>query len=258
MADTSLIIPYTGFSGGEKTLRTIFEPNGDVLVSLEDMVLILATENKHLSEQQGKTGLGKLVQAAAEVLDEDEQRHVTSSDGKRLELFVTQPGMYRIVSMDSSPASKKFQRWLFHEVLPSVHKYGTYPPPIISDDSEVKSLAKALIATSELILKEIEEREKLETRVMERFGVTDKKLKCITERLEAFESIPTEAFEDVEKRCSEVDCDVSADMVSAWCFKICIEKNIETRRSLYPSEKRLFPIQVIDEAITIMRSAGED
>ena len=165
----------------------ICEDEGEILVSLEDMVHVLAIENKKLSGKHGKQGLGDLVNSTAAVLDEDKVKRISTPDGKRTELFVTQPGMYRVVSRDNSPACKKFQRWLFHDVLPSIHKYGTYPPPLASKDSGLKSLAKALIQNTELILKEIEEREKLEAMVIEKFGITDQRLRLINDRIDKFD-----------------------------------------------------------------------
>ncbi len=45
------------------------------------------------------------------------------------EVFVTQPGLYRVLSSDRSMAGKRFPKWLYHEVIPSLTKHGVYPPP---------------------------------------------------------------------------------------------------------------------------------
>ncbi|MEH0739975.1 hypothetical protein H4F05_00515 [Vibrio cholerae] len=43
------------------------------------------------------------------------------------QMLVTQPGLYRILSTDLGPKGKKFQRWIMHEVIPSV--VGSAPSP---------------------------------------------------------------------------------------------------------------------------------
>ncbi|MEO9273931.1 Bro-N domain-containing protein [Marinomonas sp. 5E14-1] len=56
-------------------------------------------------------------------LDSDE--YTTYKD----EYFVNQPGIYRLLANNHSPRSKKLIRWLHHEVVPSLTKFGVYPPP---------------------------------------------------------------------------------------------------------------------------------
>ena len=42
---------------------------------------------------------------------------------------VSEPGLYRLIFMSRKPEAKKFKRWTFHEVLPSIRKYGYYIAP---------------------------------------------------------------------------------------------------------------------------------
>ena len=42
---------------------------------------------------------------------------------------VSEPGLYRLIFMSRKPEAKKFKRWVFHEVLPSIRKYGYYLAP---------------------------------------------------------------------------------------------------------------------------------
>jgi prophage antirepressor-like protein len=44
-------------------------------------------------------------------------------------LTVTEAGLYRLVLVSRKPAALAFKRWLCHEVIPSLRKYGCYPPP---------------------------------------------------------------------------------------------------------------------------------
>ena len=39
---------------------------------------------------------------------------------------VSEPGLYRLIFMSRKPEAEKFKRWVFHEVLPSIRKTGSY------------------------------------------------------------------------------------------------------------------------------------
>jgi len=63
--------------------------------------------------------------------DEDEKgmRIVHTLFGKQKMLTVYESGLYRLIFKSRKPEAKKFQKWAFNEVLPSIRKYGAYPPP---------------------------------------------------------------------------------------------------------------------------------
>lgn len=63
--------------------------------------------------------------------DEDEKgiSTVYSVFGKQTLLTVYEPGLYRLLMKSRKPEAKKFQKWVLKEVLPSIRKYGIYPPP---------------------------------------------------------------------------------------------------------------------------------
>ena len=42
---------------------------------------------------------------------------------------VNEPGLYHLIFMSRKPEAKKFRRWVFHEVLPSIRRYGHYIAP---------------------------------------------------------------------------------------------------------------------------------
>ena len=43
--------------------------------------------------------------------------------------FVSEAGLYRLIMSSRKPEAKKFQRWVYHEVLPSIRRYGYYIAP---------------------------------------------------------------------------------------------------------------------------------
>jgi len=71
------------------------------------------------------------VTEALRSLDPDERGSVilNTPGGPQEMLTVTEPGLYRLVSVSRKPAARVFQRWVFHEVLPALRLHGCYPPP---------------------------------------------------------------------------------------------------------------------------------
>lgn len=64
-------------------------------------------------------------------LDEDERGIILSDtpSGQQQMVFVTEPGLYKVILRSDKPAAKAFTRWVCHEVLPSLRKFGCYPAP---------------------------------------------------------------------------------------------------------------------------------
>ena len=79
-------------------------------------------------------------------LDDDEKMTVGLTDGQKMTVsttyghsgkrggaqfmnFVSEAGLYRLIMSSRKPEAKKFQRWVYHEVLPSIRRYGYYIAP---------------------------------------------------------------------------------------------------------------------------------
>ena len=60
--------------------------------------------------------------------DDDEKGvcNIYTPGGEQSMLVVNEPGLYRLIFASRKPEAKKFQRWVYHEVLPSIRKTGTY------------------------------------------------------------------------------------------------------------------------------------
>lgn len=43
--------------------------------------------------------------------------------------FISEPGLYKLVGASHKPAAKRFNRWVTHEVLPTIRKHGAYMTP---------------------------------------------------------------------------------------------------------------------------------
>lgn len=71
-------------------------------------------------------------------LDQDEKGMVIlhTPGGEQEVLTVTEPGLYRLIFKSRKPVAKRFQRWVFHDVLPSIRQTGNYA---VSDPSATPS-----------------------------------------------------------------------------------------------------------------------
>ncbi|NWD52442.1 BRO-N domain-containing protein [Pseudomonas gingeri] len=255
---TPILLEYHATHGSSKIRSFYIDDN--LYISLEDIVHTLAKTNSDLN-QNSKTGLGQLVKAQQEVLDSDESRHFPvagdQSAHPRTEVFITEPGLYRIISRDSTPASKLFQRWMFHEVLPSIRKHGVYPAPVKQGDSEIMALAQNLAQHTNLLIKEIAEREKLANETRIRFEETERQLQEINQKIDVI-SLPTENldFIDVESYCTERKIDIDQKHLRAMCTKLCLEQGITTikKNNSEIQMDNLYPTLLISEAIKLIRS----
>lgn len=66
---------------------------------------------------------------AIAALDDDEKNTVAIPDGipgNPNKTIVSEPGLYKLVMRSRKPEAKEFQRWVTHEVLPSIRKHGGY------------------------------------------------------------------------------------------------------------------------------------
>lgn len=95
-------------------LRTLTDENSEPWFVAKDVCDILGLENSR--------------KATAE-LDPDEKNTVTISDGipgNPNKTIISEPGLYKLIMRSRKPEAKEFQRWVTHEVLPSIRKHGAY------------------------------------------------------------------------------------------------------------------------------------
>lgn len=99
-------------------------------------------------------GLKNVSDTLAKVLDDDEKGVDTiyTPGGPQEMTTVSEPGLYRLIAKSRKPVAKAFQRWVFHEVLPTIRRTGSYqaaPAPDLSAQIEA-AVAKALAAQAAL------------------------------------------------------------------------------------------------------------
>ena len=102
------------FNFNNATMRTLTDMAGDPWFVLKDCMNILNLGNP--SE-------------TIKMFDDDEfsTTEVIDSIGRRQHTYIiSEPGLYRLVMKSRKPEAKEFQRWITHEVLPTIRKHGAY------------------------------------------------------------------------------------------------------------------------------------
>ena len=91
--------------------------------------------------------LGLQVGATAKRLEQQviSSINVLTNGGSQQMYFVTEPDLYRCIFQSRKPTARKFQDWVFNEVLPSLRQNGAY---VVAkeEDSEEDIIARGLIA----------------------------------------------------------------------------------------------------------------
>lgn len=91
-------------------------------------------------------------------LDDDEKQQVSpnliSNEGGRTPWIVSEPGLYSLILRSRKPQAKAFRRWVTHEVLPSIHRTGSYSvdAPAVGAGLSVTVQALAELAYNEHVI----------------------------------------------------------------------------------------------------------
>lgn len=113
--ETKMNTEIQTFNFNAASLRTLTDEHGDPWFVAKDVCDILEISNPSDALQSlyddEKTNLGN--------------SYVWSEPGRR-PLIISEPGLYRLVMRSRKPEAKDFQRWVTHEVLPSIRKHGIY------------------------------------------------------------------------------------------------------------------------------------
>nr|DAT45560.1 MAG TPA: hypothetical protein [Caudoviricetes sp.] len=102
------------FNFNTAPLRTLTDKDGDPWFVLKDCMNILSLGNPT---------------ETVKMFDDDEfsTTEVIDSIGRRQQAYIiSESGFYRLVMKSRKPEAKEFQRWVTHEVLPSIRKHGIY------------------------------------------------------------------------------------------------------------------------------------
>ena len=112
------------FNYKEHQVRTV-EVNGEVWFVAKDVCDILEIQN---------------VTQAVQNLDEDERSmHYIGRQGEAN--IISEAGLYKLVFNSRKPEAKEFTRWVTHEVLPTLHRTGTFTvnqPQVSLEELEIR------------------------------------------------------------------------------------------------------------------------
>lgn len=151
------------FNFDDTSLRVLTDEHGEPWFVAKDVCDILNIDTNHLRD----------------ALDEDEITNLRNSEvwnqPGRAPLIINEPGLYKLIMRSRKPEAKEFQRWVTHEVLPSIRRHGAYMTQ--------QTLAKALTSPDFLI--------QLATRLKEE----QEKVKALEPKAKALD-----AFTDVEDK----------------------------------------------------------
>lgn len=102
------------FNFNDISLRVLTDENSDPWFVVKDVCDILGISNNRDAISQ---------------LDSDEKNTVVITDGipgNPNKTIISEPGLYKLIMRSRKPEAKEFQRWVTHEVLPSIRKHGIY------------------------------------------------------------------------------------------------------------------------------------
>lgn len=146
MADTA-IVPQNQqprqFNFEGNILNPRFDAQGDPIFDATEVCKILSIKN---------------VSDALDRLDDDETTIIVSSDNgvPVRHLMLTLPGLNHLISTTrprgvNAEIVRKFQRWLNHEVLPSIYNTGSYSLQNVSSEDLIVLLAQQNVETKKQI-----------------------------------------------------------------------------------------------------------
>lgn len=248
-------ICYEGASG-TSDIRTLI--HDELLhISLKDILTTLNKENRELNEEYLPKLMAGLLRSQLESLDVDEYISVPTLNPKFLdetEVFVTQPGLYRVLSSDRSQAGKRFQKWLYHDVIPSLTKHGVYPPPPEAKGSLLTKMAEVVAQNSRIIADALARQDELEQdvqKVKSTLGNVVDKINSIEKKFPEDQFIVT-----VRNRCNSLDIPLDSETENylvAWCDNLSLNQNKRIKRCA--SGVRLnsrYHLTIIDAAINLV------
>lgn len=87
-------------------------------------------------------------------LEPDEKRDGLSIGETDTSLIINESGLYRLIFRSNRPDAKRFQKWVYKEVLPALRKTGHYavktdPDALVNQYPELRAIRELLVTTAE-------------------------------------------------------------------------------------------------------------
>ena len=122
------------FTSNDISIRVESDENGEPLFNANDAATRLGYANPR--------------QALSDNVDGDDVRKADIIDSlgrKQQANYLTESGLYQLITGSTLPSAKEFKKWLFGEVLPSIRKTGSYSVAPKEFTPEVDRFAQFLI-----------------------------------------------------------------------------------------------------------------
>ena len=100
----------------DASLRTMLDENGEPLFCLKDLCVALVIKNSSDLKTRLSKGVAKTYP-------------LQTKGGIQYTMFVNEQGFYQVIFQSNKSEAKKFQDWVFSEILPSIRKHGGYLTP---------------------------------------------------------------------------------------------------------------------------------
>ena len=133
-------------------LRAIQDENGEPWFVAKDVCDALSLGRQHDSTRY---------------LDADEKGEglVNTPSGKQTMVVINEPGFYKLIMKSRKPEAKAFQRWVTHEVLPSIRKKGGYIAAA-ADETPEQIMARAVLLAQDTIERQKAQIEELKPKAL--------------------------------------------------------------------------------------------
>ncbi len=126
------------FTNDEFGTIRVADNNGEPWFMAKDVCDALGVATNHLREKNRG-------------LDSDEVMSLPNWEGRgSAPLIISEPGFYKLVLKSRKPGAKAFQRWVTHEVLPSIRKKGGYMTAR-ADETPEEIMARALMLAKDTL-----------------------------------------------------------------------------------------------------------
>ena len=113
------------FSFKENQVRTVIDPDGELLFCLSDVCKVLNLINSRKLKEQIENEFGKDVTLSYTLQTKGGNQDLT---------FITEPQFYFVVYRSRAKIAHEFRMWVNCEVLPQIRKHGAYIAPHKEDD----------------------------------------------------------------------------------------------------------------------------
>lgn len=133
-------------------LRVVKDENGEPWFVAKDVCDALSLGRQHDSTRY---------------LDADEKGEglVDTPSGKQTMVVINEPGFYKLIMKSRKPEAKAFQRWVTHEVLPSIRKKGGYIAAA-ADETPEQIMARAVLLAQDTIERQKAQIEELKPKAL--------------------------------------------------------------------------------------------